>query len=299
VVAVRLVAPATGPEWLPDYTQSIERVLNRLSSSGGATWGGITGTLSDQTDLQTALDEKQATLTGTGDVPGLTAALAGKVPTTRTISTTAPLTGGGDLSADRTLAIDPATTSAAGSMSAADKAKLDGLSAGLVLIGSNTFAGSTSTFTFSSIAGTYSALMLIAVLRSTISATGGNVGIRFNGDTGNNYIRQVQNLVNTTTSGAAAVSQSSMASFAIPGNTAPSGAFGRAEFKAPGYALTVNQKRIGGLSSYRVGNAVGNLGSEHSENEWLNTAAITSLTIFETGGNNFADGSTVWLYGLP
>lgn len=52
------------------------------------------------------------------------------VPNTRTISTTAPLTGGGDLTADRTLAISPATTSAPGSMSAADKTKLDGVSAG-------------------------------------------------------------------------------------------------------------------------------------------------------------------------
>ncbi|MCG3207336.1 MAG: hypothetical protein FOGNACKC_00936 [Anaerolineae bacterium] len=47
------------------------------------------------------------------------------VPASRTISTTAPLTGGGDLSANRTLAISPATTGAAGSMSAADKAKAD------------------------------------------------------------------------------------------------------------------------------------------------------------------------------
>jgi hypothetical protein len=56
------------------------------------------------------------------------------VPTDRVITTTAPLTieGGAsaDLSADRTIAITAATTDAAGSMSAADKTKLDGLSAG-------------------------------------------------------------------------------------------------------------------------------------------------------------------------
>lgn len=34
------------------------------SSSGGTAWGDITGTLSDQTDLQTALDAKQNVLTG-------------------------------------------------------------------------------------------------------------------------------------------------------------------------------------------------------------------------------------------
>jgi len=39
------------------------------------------------------------------DVVNLTTDLAGKVPTTRTISTTSPLTGGGDLSADRTISL--------------------------------------------------------------------------------------------------------------------------------------------------------------------------------------------------
>jgi hypothetical protein len=43
------------------------------------------------------------------EVTSLTTDLAAKVPTSRTISTTAPLTGGGDLSADRTLAISAFT----------------------------------------------------------------------------------------------------------------------------------------------------------------------------------------------
>lgn len=45
----------------------------------------------------------------------------------RNINTTAPLQGGGNLSADRTLSIDPATNLSAGSMSASDKSKLDGI----------------------------------------------------------------------------------------------------------------------------------------------------------------------------
>lgn len=44
----------------------------------------------------------------------------GGVPTSRTIGTTAPLTGGGDLTADRTLSIPAATTSADGYLSASD-----------------------------------------------------------------------------------------------------------------------------------------------------------------------------------
>jgi len=63
-------------------------------------------------------------------ITALASSLSGYVPTSRTISTTAPLTGGGNLTANRTLAISAATTSAAGSMSAADKTKLNGIATG-------------------------------------------------------------------------------------------------------------------------------------------------------------------------
>lgn len=52
--------------------------------------------------------------------------IALKVSSSRLINTTAPLVGGGDLTADLTLSITAATVSAAGSMSAADKQKLNG-----------------------------------------------------------------------------------------------------------------------------------------------------------------------------
>lgn len=53
-------------------------------------------------------------------------AVAGLVPTSRTISTTAPLTGGGDLSADRTFAIPAATTSINGYLTSADWTTFNG-----------------------------------------------------------------------------------------------------------------------------------------------------------------------------
>lgn len=53
-------------------------------------------------------------------VTNLTTDLAGKVPTTRLINTTSPLTGGGDLSADRTIAIPAANGSTNGYLSSAD-----------------------------------------------------------------------------------------------------------------------------------------------------------------------------------
>lgn len=81
--------------------------------SGSVAWGAITGTLSSQTDLQSALDAK--------------------VPTTRTISTTSPLTGGGDLSANRTIAIPAATTSANGYLTSTDWNTFNGKQAPITL----------------------------------------------------------------------------------------------------------------------------------------------------------------------
>ncbi len=59
------------------------------------------------------------------------------VPTTRLINVTAPITGGGDLSADRTIGISAATTIASGSMSASDKTKLDGIATGAAAVTSS------------------------------------------------------------------------------------------------------------------------------------------------------------------
>ena len=56
--------------------------------------------------------------------------VVGYVPSTRTISTTAPLTGGGDLSADRTFAIPAATASVNGYATSTQITKLDGIAAG-------------------------------------------------------------------------------------------------------------------------------------------------------------------------
>lgn len=63
-------------------------------------------------------------------------------PTTRSIATTAPLSGGGDLSADRTLAISPASGSAAGSMSSADYLALAAIAAAPAIPLSATFSNS-------------------------------------------------------------------------------------------------------------------------------------------------------------
>lgn len=78
------------------------------------------------TDLASKVDTTDARLSDSrtptshthaeADVTGLVTDLGGKVGTARAINTTAPLSGGGDLSADRTLAIADASTTAKGAV---------------------------------------------------------------------------------------------------------------------------------------------------------------------------------------
>lgn len=63
--------------------------------------------------------------TGLTGPTGVTGPTGPGVPTARLINTTTPIQGGGDLSADRTISILAATQTAAGSLSGADKLKVD------------------------------------------------------------------------------------------------------------------------------------------------------------------------------
>ena len=94
--------------------------------------------------LKTSQVQNDSTVTGTNADDALEHLDSSKVPTTRTISTTAPLSGGGDLSANRTLSIPQATTSVSGYLSSTDwttfngKFNLPALTSGSVLFSNGT-----------------------------------------------------------------------------------------------------------------------------------------------------------------
>lgn len=100
-------------------TQIQTFVLNGVTLTELSYLGGVTSALQTQlngksntshTHLLSAITDVTATVTEVNRLSGVTSAvqtqLDSKPPNTRTISTTAPLTGGGDLSANRTLALD-------------------------------------------------------------------------------------------------------------------------------------------------------------------------------------------------
>jgi hypothetical protein len=88
--------------------------------------------------LKTSQVQNDSTVTGTNADDALEHLDSSKVPTTRTISTTAPLSGGGDLSANRTLSITQANTSTNGYLSSTDWNTFNGKQAALGFTAENT-----------------------------------------------------------------------------------------------------------------------------------------------------------------
>lgn len=85
------------PQWIVD-------LINELAGGAGGVWGSITGTLSSQTDLQTALDAKANTGHShvISDVTGLQTALDNKVDDSQISSFGATLIDDADAAAART-----------------------------------------------------------------------------------------------------------------------------------------------------------------------------------------------------
>jgi hypothetical protein len=120
VVAVN---PTAGPTTAGDVLQYDGTDLIWTAGGGSVAWGAITGTLSSQTDLQTALDDKLALAGGTM-TGGLTLSATGIIFSDSTTLTTAP--AGSTLAADQLTAGVVAANPTAGPTTAGDVLQYDG-----------------------------------------------------------------------------------------------------------------------------------------------------------------------------
>lgn len=104
------------------FDPATQAELDAHTGATTAAHGGIVAATDPRlTDARTPLAHTHPE----SDVTGLTADLAARVPSTRTITTTAPLAGGGDLTGDRTLTVAGASTVAAGVVRLATAAERD------------------------------------------------------------------------------------------------------------------------------------------------------------------------------
>jgi hypothetical protein len=171
-------------------------------------------------------------------------------------------------------------------------------------IATSTLGSSASSVTFSSIAGTYTDLVLVASIRSdTVTYNNMNFPIlRFNGDS-TSGLYSVTSLYSRDTGG---------------GDTANSGrASGQNEINFGGVVTTsmsastfspwiAHFLNYSNTTTYKtvlnriasVSNLTTSDGASAGVGLWKNTAAITSISLTATSSGNFVTGSTFTLYGI-
>ena len=151
-----------------------------------------------------------------------------------------------------------------------------------------------STVTFSSIPGTYKHL-LVSIKNLKIAAPDNlDLRVRFNGVTSGDYFYNCIKLTDSTVSGGAAGSQTSMRVGDLTANATNNYRNLFAEFWIHNYAVTFNLSLAGTM-----------MGANNSDNRHFATyrglldsqVAVTSITLFNNGGQNFT-GGTIYLYGV-
>jgi hypothetical protein len=148
-----------------------------------------------------------------------------------------------------------------------------------------TTTSNTTSYTFSSIPGTYTDLVLVCNLKATSADS--SIVARFNGDSGSNYSN-----TQLYGNGTSAVSQrfTSQTEGYLSFSGFPTATFGPTIVNFMNYANTTTNKTYiarGGYASGYVDTSVG---------LWRSTAAISSMTLY--AGNFFDTGCTFSLYGI-
>ena len=157
-------------------------------------------------------------------------------------------------------------------------------------IATTTLGSAQSSVTFSSISGSYTDLILVAILGIT-NANTANVGFRFNSDTGNNF-SATRLYGNGSTAASNRVSNQPF----IYGNelSYPSGDIGENN-----YILHI--MNYSNSTTYKTTLSRGNrasVGVDAIVGLWRSTAAITSVTVLLDPSDTYKVGSTFTLYGI-
>jgi hypothetical protein len=161
-------------------------------------------------------------------------------------------------------------------------------------IATTTLGSATASITFSTIPATYTDLRIVFVGKS---AAGGsaveNFGVQFNSDTGTNYSRT--RLSGDGSAAASARGTNNVALIfteALAGSTATSPSY--VAFDVFSYAGSTNKTVLAesSLDQNGSGTVARNVGL------WRSTAAITTIKVYDYGGNNLAIGTTATLYGI-
>ena len=159
-----------------------------------------------------------------------------------------------------------------------------------------TATGGETSLTFSSIPSTYASLQIRGLSRR--NATGSHtVNVQFNSDTSTNYAyHYLRGVANVGVQVTGVTSANDIRCFSASSATAGSNIFGTGIIDIHDYASTTKNKTVRAFGGYDDNNASNSIVSIQS-GLWLNTNAITSITI-TFAGDAIASGSTFALYGI-
>lgn len=164
--------------------------------------------------------------------------------------------------------------------------------ANYVLLGAQTVGAPVASVTLSNIPQSgYTDLKVVVATRTT---TGGaaDIYVSFNGDTNqaNYYMRQLQGNGSSASSAGGSSNQGPVSN----GSTDTASTFSNNEMYIPNYtASTYKSFSVDSVTENNATTAYTTLRAVI----WNNTSAITSINFVNNGGQNFAEGSTFYLYG--
>ena len=154
-------------------------------------------------------------------------------------------------------------------------------------------AGGATDITFSSIPSGYTHLQIRGISRTGSVA---EFWIRLNNDTGNNYAYHTLRGNGSQALAGAVTSTSRIAALTEVGSATVANTFSPIIIDILDYANSSKNKTIKILTGTEQNNTTDEIGL--SSGLWINTSAITSITLFNAGGNSFTQFSQFALYGI-
>lgn len=160
--------------------------------------------------------------------------------------------------------------------------------------------GSATTITFSSIPQTYTSLQIRSLSRNLSGGSGNaNLNLRFNSDSGTNYTRHYLRGNGSTVDSYGDINASVAIAQDADLNWSASSVLKAASIiDIQDYNSTSKYKTMRCFAGENVNDVGYGVAVAVSSSLWLNTAAISTITIQSSGGSAFDSTSTFALYGM-
>jgi hypothetical protein len=156
-------------------------------------------------------------------------------------------------------------------------------------------ASNEANITFSNIPQTYTDLILVYSLRTTLGGFNfDDMSMRINGDTSSVYTNRTLRAREGTMS-ALSGTDNRLAIYEACASAAPANSFGNGQIYIPNYALS-GTKRISSMGYSIASNS--NLQGGLVSGLWAGNAAVTSISLFSANGQNLVQYSSATLYGI-